>query len=103
MLFRSLEGVLANIFQNIQRHGDRNGKISVEFKVVDSFYLIVVKNKISDSMDMGNFSSNGLESIKSYCLLNNGKARFCKTGQFYYSRLFFPIKIDCPVVFKQAS
>ena len=92
-----VHSVMANLVQNLERHGDSSFEIELRFKAIGEYVLVAIKNKKSKNVH-GASQGVGLESIEGYCLQNGGKARFSEDADYFYSRLFFPIMADCPAV-----
>ena len=95
-----IEGIFSNIWQNIQRHGDLSKEIYLNFKIVGPHLLVSIRNKTNKKNNRFYFyktSGGGLESIYKTCHEIGGKCRFDLQKDTFYTRLFFPVKPNCPL------
>ena len=99
---KGIQSVLANIFQNLERYQEKSSEVEIRFKAVGEFVLVAIKNKKADRIYQDTLGV-GLESVEDYCIQNGGKARFSQDSEYFYTRLFFPIKADCPAIALQAA
>ncbi len=96
--------ILSNLAQNLKQHAYSSSDISLRIKVVNGHLLFALKNKVQVNSAFSSSSETfGLESIDAICSENGGKLRFVREKNFFYTRLFLPVKPACPIMQERAA
>ena len=93
--------IFSNLVQNINRHSKNQSTVWFKVRIFNEYMMVSLKNEVeakgSTNQSLFIQKNSGLESIKRACQKFGGKVRFEQKDNYFLTRLYIPIKSNCPV------